>query len=84
MLTQREQREWKESIEKSIRICVVVPPEVETLAGGNAQDLRTSLQEGWIQQASIGEWRIGIKDSRESKAPTFPTAIKETKSGLVD
>jgi hypothetical protein len=63
LLSDEDMANQLNEVEKRNRVCVVVVPEVEQLAGGRASQLRQSLSENWTTLKQVGNWTIGVRSN---------------------
>ena len=61
MLSDEEQSRIIEKIQTCKSLCVVIPPDSETLAGGEAWLVRSEMRLGFQQRKLIDGWRVGSR-----------------------
>ena len=61
MLSVEEQSRIIEQIQTCNSLCVVIPPDSETLAGGESSLVRSEMRPSFIKRESIDGWQIGSR-----------------------
>ncbi len=61
MLSQAEKESWGQRLDQEQRLCVVIPPECDRLAGGYAAELRAKLREPLETTLSEAGWLVGVR-----------------------
>jgi hypothetical protein len=61
MLTSAEQQGWLDSIDRTSRLCVVIPPESDRLAGDHARPVRRALYSHWIDTMQVDTWQVATR-----------------------
>ena len=63
MLSGKEQSNLIKRISSCKSLCVVIPPDSDALAGDEAARVRSLVHFGLQQRESIGDWRIGTRQT---------------------
>jgi hypothetical protein len=66
MLNESERLSLQETLARPGRYCVIRVPEYERFYDVRTKEIQEQLRTGWERTSTIGEWDVGVIDSREA------------------